>query len=252
MPRKTTIVRLLVFLLATNIGSACFGVDQPKIFDLTKVITEQLDERIQASLKAPGGKFTPFEQKRFGLCGGSPSDFLPLKFTDLPWPVRSKYRLPDDPIGALTISFQGCARLLILTIEPSGPVAPHLAAILKDDLYDGCLVLRKTGFSDAFAIRFVYQLLFEALQPTEQFDWFPGRSVDEEVNDYKQSDFAPSIVFVFEGKDSLQVELDSNTLHAVLRTKDKWGSYTFDKLSAAAIEARVQDLDAIYATLPAE
>jgi hypothetical protein len=34
----------------------------------------------------------------------------------------------------------------------------------------------------------------------------------------------------------------------VFRTKDKWGSYTFDPLSADAIKARVNDLHAFYET----
>ena len=253
MPGKINLLRLLVFVLALATGAACFGAEPPKIsVDLTKTLNERFDQRIQGSLKAPAlANFTPFKPKQLGLCGGYRSRFVPLELFQIDCTIRSKNRLLDDPLDVLTAAFQGCVNLRILTLEASGPVTTNWAIILKDDLYAGFLILRKTETTDALAERLAYQLLSNAFQPEDDFDCLSDGTTDEEINDYKQSDFAPKIVFEFEGKNWLRIELDTKNLWALVRSKDKWAHYKFDQLSADAIVARVKDLHALYANQPA-
>jgi hypothetical protein len=242
-------------------GATCFGADQPNYFNMTETLNAQWNERIQASMKMLQEDELARRTEASKLIGGhrSPSitssyrSLLPIPILEPVWPARSKHLLPDDPVQVLTTAFLGCTRLRILTVDTTGPVAPHLVEILKDNLHEEFLVQKQVITSDAFAMRILYQLLNEVLEPDEEVIWYSNETTASEVKEYRQNNrFEPSIVLFFNGKNGLQIDLDTKQRHALIRTNDKWGGYTFDKLSAMAIEARVKDLQTLYANNPIE
>lgn len=254
MPCKTSLLRCSVLLLISiAVGSACFGANQVKFFDLKGTLNERLDQRLQASLKNP-----ELKQPVLGGRGRLPSrtccDRREIYFCSLAPPIvqaptPSKNSLPDEPIDIIAAAFQGCAKLQILTLGLKESAADRRARISKDDFYDCSLILKRTETSDVFAMLIVFQWLFETLGSNEAACCFDGASADDEINQFEHnSRFAPNIALQFEGKERLRIELDTEKRRMVFRTKDKWGSYTFDQLSADAIKARVNDLHAFYET----
>jgi len=261
MHSKTLIRTISVFLLAIAIGSTCVGADLPKFsIDLTTALNERCNERVLTSINrlqdeqqerwAKASRMLYGHHHNYSLgCYFRRPSLPPIRIFE---PQRSTHRLPDDPIGTLTTAFQTCTSLQTLVIGSSNPAGIHFDELTIADLLSPLQFLGETKSSDAFAIRFVYKLLFQTLQPADQFNWFPKESAEEEINDYKHLDFDPTMIFEFKGKDWLRVEIDTGGLQAIIRTKDQWGAYSFDRLSAIAIEARVKDLQSLYASPPAD
>ena len=254
MLRKTSILRLFVFLLSIVIGAACFGADQTKFFDLTQALNERVDQRIRMSLKAPKSKFTPFEQIRLGRCGGFIHGYLPvhncyqfgLCMASIP-----KYRWLS-PLN-IPSAFIEHTSLRILVLEPAGRVAPKWAGILMNSLWDDCVIRSETETTEGYAMRIISLLLTESLDEDLHGESFESDSAEAEIKLYKQDcGFIPALVFEYKSDEWLLIEIDTEHQRAVLQSKDRWGCCSFDKFSSEAFLAYAKSIQALCFTAPAE
>lgn len=98
-------------------------------------------------------------------------------------------------------------------------------------------------------MRLAYHMIVEFLEPEEMM--ISAETMQEEIAEFRPSQSPASIIIAFDGGNSIGVEIFIEKQRAIIRTKDQWGAYTFDRLSAIAIEARVNDLQSLYACPPA-
>lgn len=248
MPGTTSILRLAFFLLATTACATCFGVDMARFFTIAQTLNEQGKERIQTDL-------TNLQQKwhlrtdtfhRCG-CGGFISQRAPFssgRHLDLPKKQRSKNSLSDEPIDTLAAAFKESSAFSIFNLLTA---AKDQTGVSKKDLYADALIVSRVDTAEILPAHLVFRWLIDNIGENESAALYTGSSTEAEVNEFKQdSHFSPNIVFEFKGKDCLWVELDTYRQKALIRSKDKWGVYDFDGLSAATIEYQALALTWLY------
>jgi len=144
---------------------------------------------------------------------------------------KSKFRF-SEPYIEINEAFLGCMTVRVTTVETTTLVAPHLAGTLKDDLFNGFLIQNRSETTDAYAALLVYKLLTQYLQPAEDpYFEVQEESLEKEIEEVTPASTPPSIILEFEGKSWIQVKFYLDSGCAVVRGKDKWSSYTFDKFA---------------------
>jgi hypothetical protein len=251
MSGKTFKFWLSNFLLSIAVISSCSGADQAAVFDLKQTLNERFNERILSDLTKNRNPIP-----HLLVCGGAPwfgcgSYSMDVKIPCLQLPQCSKNSLPDAPVSILTAAFRRCTEFRILILDLSGTLTGNFARLPQGSMYENHFVENRVITEDVFAMRLVFRWLTENLEVNETAFLYEESTANAEMEEFRKSSrFAPNIVFEFYGIDSLRVELDTENRYLLLRTKDKWGSYDFDQLSAIEIEARVKDLAMLYAETP--